>query len=785
MTKTINFIIYALVFTLPIFFLPFTLEFYAFNKLFLLFFAVSLLLILTLGKFIRDDELRVARTPLDWFLLAFVIFSFVSSFLAPARISAFLGFYGRFSGGFAEIFLLALFWWLVVQNFSGGREPKIKITALVVPLILISNLFLVLFSFFALFNLGRFFPPNAIVNFIDSLVISPAGFALQGMAIYSAGILVFLMSVILLSKVPSDNDFIKKTWIYFCWILFVANFAYLVLIDFWVAWLIVIIGTGILLGVVIIERFFRERGNWLILPLLITFLSLSFWGLNIHKFLSISIPKEVQLAFSASLKTIVRAFLANPIFGSGPGNFWYDFNLYKGEEFLSSSFWQLRFAKSHSAFLENISSLGVLGFLAMTAFFGMFFLISYYYLLKKQRLDSPQNIVTGIIPGARQNHYFLLFFIGASVWFLAGILYENSVTLNFYLWLFMALVVVEWGQVRPGIIKIYRFDFKKFKEFSVVFLSVFIMLVLAILAFWWQSSKIYISEIDYKKASGNNVAAETRIDYMVKAAENFGFHEVYFTDLSRLYLSLAIEEANKSEKTGDRQKLQNNAKMAIEKAERATEINPASVTVWENIGLIYRELGDNRVENAYIWAENYFNRAILLEPANPFLYVNLGRVQMILASVGDKINNEKMDQASANLKKARALKEEYLGIYLNEALVLENQGKTEEAIASLEDYFRDFLALGRGVWQNQSELAEFFFQRGRFYYNQNNLNKAAINFVQTLNLSPFHSNARYSLALILEKQGKIDEAVQHLEIVQKLNPDNEALKEKIRELKEP
>ncbi|OWK27376.1 MAG: hypothetical protein US76_04045 [Parcubacteria group bacterium GW2011_GWA2_38_13b] len=781
MIKIINFIIYALVFTLPVFFLPFTFEFYAFNKLFLLFFAVSALLILTLWKFIKNNELRIVRTPIDWFLVAFVSFSFISSFFAPARLSAFLGFHGRFSGSFAEIFLFSLFWWLVVQNFGGERAIKTKITALVIPLILISNVLLELFSFFVLFNLGRFFPSSVIVGFIYSLGVSPAGLALQGMAVYSAGISVFLVSVILLSKISSNNDFVKKGWVWLCWILLFVNFAYLILIDFWAAWIIVIVGVGILLGIIIAGRFFRERGNWLSLPLLMAFLSLAFWGFNIHKLLSISISREVLLAFPVSLKTIANAFFANPIFGSGAGNFWYDFNLYKGEEFLSSPFWNIRFMKSHSAFLENISSLGIFGFLAMVAFFAMFFLVS-YYLLKKQHSDPLPDVSMGVIPGARRNYYFLLFFIGTSVWFLAGIVYENSVVLSFYLWFFMALAVVEWGEIKPGIIKVSRFDFKKFQEFSVIFLSVFIMFVLAVLAFWWQSSGIYIAEIYYKKALADNITAENRSEYLIKAAESFGFREVYFTTLSRLHLSLAINEVNKGGDAGDGQKLQNSVALAVNAAKRATEISPTSVTVWENSGLVYRDMG-SVVENSYIWAEDYFNKAILLEPTNPFLYVNLGRVQMILASVDGKIDNEKMDKAFTNLKKARALKEEYLGVYLNEALALENQGKAEEAIASLEDYFRDFLALGRGVWQDQSELAEFFFQLGRFYYNKDDSDKAIINFVQALNLSPFHANARYSLALILEKQGKKDEAIQHLEVVLELNPGNEALKKKIEELK--
>lgn len=442
---------------------------------------------------------------------------------------------------------------------------------------------------------------------------------------------------------------------------------------------------------------------------------------------------------------------------------------------MSSPFWQLRFSRSHSAFLEILSGLGIFGFGALVAILGIFSLISYYF-LKKLNRESPAG-----------HFYFLPLFAAFSAWFLAFVLYPQNTVINFYLWLFLALGVLGWAEMQPGILRTREVDLKKFQEAGVVFLSVFIIFVLALGIFWWQAGRIWAGDAAYRKSLVKEATLEEAVQNMQKAIRLAGHREVYFTALSRGYLAQAGVELARPQEERDQQKLQNNVALTIQTAKRATEVNPRSVSAWENLGGVYRDLG-GIAENARIWAEDSFKKAVDLEPANPFLYVSLGRTQMILAVSADEkgkiqINEEKMNEAIANLQKARDLKTGYLEAYLNEALALESKGRVDEAIKSLDDYFNDFLALGRGFWQDQSELADFFFQRGRFYYNKDELDKAATNFIQAVNLVPLHANARYSLALTLEKQGKIAEAIAQLEIVARMNPENEVLKNKIGELK--
>ncbi|MBU3918547.1 tetratricopeptide repeat protein, partial [Patescibacteria group bacterium] len=50
-------------------------------------------------------------------------------------------------------------------------------------------------------------------------------------------------------------------------------------------------------------------------------------------------------------------------------------------------------------------------------------------------------------------------------------------------------------------------------------------------------------------------------------------------------------------------------------------------------------------------------------------------------------------------------------------------------------------------------------------------------------LDPYYSNARYALGLAYEKQGKIQQAIDELEIVAQLNPNNQEIANKIESLK--
>jgi Flp pilus assembly protein TadD len=57
-----------------------------------------------------------------------------------------------------------------------------------------------------------------------------------------------------------------------------------------------------------------------------------------------------------------------------------------------------------------------------------------------------------------------------------------------------------------------------------------------------------------------------------------------------------------------------------------------------------------------------------------------------------------------------------------------------------------------------------------------------LSFKQVLQLVPNHSNALFALGVAYENQGRIEEAREEFKKVLQLNPDNEALQQKLQEL---
>ena len=100
MRKIINFLIkfplYALVFLMPLFWLPFTVEAYEFNKQYLLIFLVSIAFMAWLGKLaVVRKKLFFRRTALDVWILVFVLILVLSAVFSIDSISSWFGFYGR------------------------------------------------------------------------------------------------------------------------------------------------------------------------------------------------------------------------------------------------------------------------------------------------------------------------------------------------------------------------------------------------------------------------------------------------------------------------------------------------------------------------------------------------------------------------------------------------------------------------------------------------------------------------------------------------------------------
>lgn len=184
-----------------------------------------------------------------------------------------------------------------------------------------------------------------------------------------------------------------------------------------------------------------------------------------------------------------------------------------------------------------------------------------------------------------------------------------------------------------------------------------------------------------------------------------------------------------------------------------------------------------------------WQKAIEFEPNNPYSYTQLGKVYAAradlaasdLQSKDEKVKSEaetkikeSLAKAEEQFNKAVELKSDYAQAHFELAMVYGRQGKIKEAVSKLE-------MLKAGLPDDVGVA----FQLGLLYYQDKQADKAVDELLRAIELMPSFANARWYLAAIYDEQGKKDLAIAQLEEILKTNPENETVKKKLDELKNP
>jgi tetratricopeptide (TPR) repeat protein len=730
LSRIIKSSIYLMVFLVPLFFLPFSFEGLEYNKQYLIFFLTGIAFFAWLAKMaIADKEIRFKHSILDLFVLVFLVISVISSIFSIDKMSSLFGFYGRFSDGLLGLISMAALYFLVTNNLVAEDMKKVK------KLFLCSTALVVVIAYFSVFGVWGKIPFLAGQAALSS-VFNTTSASLEGLAMFLAIALVFLAA-----KKGHKSVALK-------YVLLVAVLGLLVIIDFTPAWITILATLILFVGLSLWKRIFKENVNLLLVPIAIIivaavclpfqFTSLIF-GANSK---IATLPQEQTLDQANSWKVGVNTAtdnVKNIFVGSGPGTYYYDFAQQKPKEINNTTWlWQIRFDRAGSYVSEVLATMGFAGLISYLALIAIFLMIS-WFMISKQTGSLLFTVV------------FLSLVIGQFFY------YQNT-TLAFLFWLIMGLAVVKW----QGPVKEKSISFKEFPEISLVFSTLVIVVGLGILALDFFGVKYYLADVNYAKAQAMN-SSVARNQLLEKAAiGNLGLSQ-YRMALSRGYLSEALNEMAKPAAQQDTNTIQQLVASAIDQAKVSTTLTPKSVASWENLGVIYREIKD-MASGALDWGVKAFETAITLEPTNPVIYTELGKLY------ANANNNEK---ATESFQRALEQKPDYVNAMVQEALLLEKEGKASEAITKLETLFPTYYL-----------NTELLFQLGRLYFNAGQADKAVIQFQNVILLSPNHSNAHYSLAIVYASQGKKDLAIQEFEKVLELNPGNEDVAQKIAALKE-
>jgi tetratricopeptide (TPR) repeat protein len=354
-------------------------------------------------------------------------------------------------------------------------------------------------------------------------------------------------------------------------------------------------------------------------------------------------------------------------------------------------------------------------------------------------------------------------FLSSLSFFISTFFYPLNLTLSFaqffILGIFLNLLSERKKEIFFGKNPLWNFSL----SFILVLISISFFLILAL------SSQRFVAEIFYQR--GLNFWREGKIDRAIESLRrsislNPNF-DLYFRDLSQLYWVKADQKIQKGETN-----IQEEVSQSINFANFATQLNPINVINWSIRAFNYQNLV-GIVQGAEDWAIRTWEKAIELEPSNPYYFTQKGIMLLRkgILSQNTEEKNKLFAEAQENFKRAIELKSDYAPAHFQLAMVYYNQGKLDEAISKMEET-KNIVPFDLGL----------AFQLGVAYYQKENYQKAKEELERVILFEPNYANALYFLGLTYDKLGNKEKAIEKFKKVAELNPDVEEVKKIISNL---
>lgn len=729
--------IYTLVFLLPVFFLPWTSDILDFNKQALLLFLVSLSLFAWMLKSLILKELIINLNKTYIFVAVLFFVYLLSTIFSLWRYGSFWGWPQVISESLVSLLGLVVFYFLITNLFD-----KKEISRLILLLVFSGSLalFIGFLQILGLFLLPFSFAKTTIFNTIGT--------------VGSLGFFIIVLLPLIITLLTS-----KKSVSFILLVVVIFTLAILVILNYLILWWLTIIAS-VLIMVFGIQKKDLFDSRWLIFPMFFLVLSLFFIVLK-PTIGGISGPIEFSLNQKTSFDIGLQTLKEGPVLGSGPGTFGYDFMKYKNIDFNKNLFWNVGFNGTVSKILTVLATIGILGALALLSLMAcvLFYGIKFFF-IDKGKDDSYWNMSLSVFVG----------FIVLS----AGFFLRNSnLTLDFLFFFLIAAFIALISEERkkytlePSSLMTIGITF----VFTLVFIFGFGLLIL--------TGQKYIAEVNYNRglAQLQNGERDAGIKSTEKAVGLNPDSDLYLRQLSQLYLfkigqEVARTDISQEEKNKNAQILINNA---VNSSVMASNINPKNANNWSTRGFVYQNL-IGIIPDTENWAIRSYDEALKLDPNNPYYPTQKGIVFLTQALLLPKEKeNDKpaiFSQAEEQLEKAIQLKSDYASAHFQIAMLYQAEGKTAEAIKRLEE-----------TKKYASQDIGLAFQLGLLYYQNKDWQLAQREFEWAVGIAPDYSNALYFLGLTYYELGQKDKAIEKIQKVLELNPDNETVKKVLDNIK--
>ena len=724
-------LILALVFLLPIFFLPLSVSSLASAKMFLIYILVLIPIIVLLFTNLKKDKINI---PWNLLGLSLVLIPVVYIIAGVFSDNVSISFLGRDLALDSVVAILTFFGLMVVTILTLGKKTH---QVLYLYLILfLSSLIIVVFQL-----LHLLIPMIPTLGFFGVPISTTLG-KWNDLGFFST--LIVMLSAITIDQVKLIKS--VKTWLY---ITFILNLLLVIIVNFTLFWYIL----GIFAVVYFVYQLFnsdKEEGKKtksfsklsIIIFIISVLLLISGGNLEnkISSFLNIN-HLEARPSFVGTMSIAGDTLKESPILGSGPATFELQWPKYRPQSILTTTFWNNDFRYGFGFIPSFLTTTGILGILTWLFFFVMLIFYSV-----KAFLNKPKD----------SNDRFVLFssFIGTITLWVITIFYLPSATLIALTFLFTGIYIVSLSNL--GLLKTKKITAVEEGKGAMIFTLISIALIIFVILVGYKMSTKFVAQVYFQKSvsqltqplDGSNIEAN------ILRAAKLDPTDTYFKSAAQINaakLEGLVVAANNGEDIS-REEARLLVNTVIANYNQAIEYAPGNYNNYLGLANFYRSLVLLGTEGVYDLSKSSYGRALELKPDNPLIYLEAARLELL---------NQNNDLAMLTIEKALELKPNYSDAAFFVAQLEINRGRANQALAVLNR-----------VSNTTPNDPTMFFQIGVLSHGLEKFDESVAALERSVGLNSGFQNARYFLGLSYYEVGKVGDAVVQFEILQNLNPNN-------------
>ncbi len=646
----------AVIFILPLFFLPATALSLGVAKGFIFSIGILISFAIWLTARLVQGKIVIPKSALLLSGFGIVLSFFLSAIFSPNKGLSLFGL-GFEIGSWSNILILFLSMFLASVFFSNSE--KIKKNYLAAYVALASSYFLIAASSLTVLFSGT---QSSIAKLVPFNLVG----SLSDLSIYSGFILImtlFVLELLDLSKIVKILASFSA----------ISALFFMAILNFPPAWITV----GIFALIIFIYKLSRgshseiegragfPTASFLVVVFCLIFmLAYSLFGNTVSNYFGIN-NADVRLSVSATASVAKETLKLSPIFGAGPGRFLNAWLLYKPSAINLSNFWDASFNFGYGLIPSFLITSGILGGLAWLVFILLFVFRAGFQAIRA--LSKDQN----------DNFMILSSFLGALYLWILSIIYVPALPIFALAFAVTGIFVgVLANEKKNGC---YEISFLKDPRIS--FFSILVLVVLI-------GSSITLSYVFVKKFAGavyfqksalapNNSEGADQAEKNLLKAVSFDKNDLYFRSLSEVYLIklgdlLSRQDLSPDVVKKDLQAMLNNAESA---ANMAIGEDNANYSNWLALARVYESILPLKIEGAYERANSALTKSLEFNPKNPAIYLRLARLE---------IANKNEAGAENYINKSLELKSNYVDAFVLLAELKAAQGKKDEAVNLLE-----------------------------------------------------------------------------------------------------